>query len=114
MFSRRNAAQSILMHWAALLVATGLVLAQRQWNFAGLTPTSWYVGLALAGLGVSLFATLAVTGFAAYAGAVGQALPKTQLWDMPTLIGQIIGLSLLGIGSIIISMIRSCWKKPEC
>jgi len=26
----------------------------------------------------------------------------------------IIGLSLLGIGSIIISMIRSCWKKPEC
>ncbi len=105
MFSRRNAAQSILMHWAALTTAVVLVLLQRQWLFGGHTPDAWYPLLGLGGLAISVASALALTGFAGYAAATGQALPQTQLWDVPTLVGQVAGLSLLatatgGAGSL--------------
>jgi len=105
MFSRRNAVQSIAVHWAVVTVALTLVLLQRHWAVGGLTPSSWYPVLAVVGLTVSVGTALVVTAFAVHAGVVGQALPKTQFWDVPTSLTQIAGLSLFaaatgGAGSV--------------
>jgi len=95
MFSRRNALQSIAVHWSVVAVAVSLVLLQRHFARGVTVAPAWSPVLALVAVAAAVATAVLVTVFAGYAGATGQALPKTQLWDVPTTLVQAGAVSLL-------------------